>query len=150
MSIPVYDGEEIVGEVEYNSNLDYWDGNNYTCGATGRHKGLEKFGDNYALIHGTQWQGEKETAELITPEQAVQEILRSGNTELFDGVFKELRAIREGLKPKRGKDAQLTIRISTDQKNRWQGMAEAEGLSLTELIVKRMEGNHRALKEEKK
>lgn len=140
--IPVYEGrgtdeERVVGEVAYNSLLDYWDGSNWTCGSTGLHKGIDKLGDQWVLIHGTQWEGAKDWAETISPEQAVQEILRSGNTELFDS-FPELAEYREALKPK-GKDGTLTIRISADQKKRWQGMAEAEGMSLTELIVKKME-----------
>jgi len=86
---------EILGEVGYNDNLDFWDGSNNTCGSTGRHKGLAKLSDGqYVLIHGTQWQGEKASAEVISPEQAVQEILSSGNTELFD-EFTELQAVRE-------------------------------------------------------
>ena len=94
--IPVHTYEgEVVAEVQYNDNLDYWDGNNNTCGSTGHHKGLAILEDGrFVLIHGTQWQGERDTAEIITPEQAVQEILHSGNTGLFD-EFPELEAIRE-------------------------------------------------------
>jgi hypothetical protein len=94
--IPVYDYEgEIIAEVEYNSNLDFWDGRNWTNGGTGRHSGLTQLSDGrYVLIHGTQWQGERDTAEIITPEQAIQEIMRSGNMELFDR-FPELRELKE-------------------------------------------------------
>jgi hypothetical protein len=94
--IPVYDYEgEIIAEVEYNSNLDFWDGRNWTNGGTGRHSGLTQLSDGrYVLIHGTQWQGERDTAEIITPEQAIQEIMRSGSTELFNR-FPELREIKE-------------------------------------------------------
>ena len=82
--IAVYEESEIIAEVEYNNNLDFWDGRNYTCGSTGRHKGLTRLVDGrYVLIHGTQWQGEKDSAHVISEEQACQEILRSGNTDLF-------------------------------------------------------------------
>ncbi|OPY39778.1 MAG: hypothetical protein A4E41_01613 [Methanoregulaceae archaeon PtaU1.Bin066] len=94
--IPVYDEEgDVVAEVEYNSNLDYWDGNNHTCGSTGRHKGLTqlKTGE-YVLIHGSQWQGERDYGEIISPDQAVKEIIRSGNTELFDDL-PELAELRK-------------------------------------------------------
>jgi len=93
--IPVYDGEEIIGEVEYNNNLDFWDGSNWTCGSVGHHKGLTQLQDGrYVLIHGTQWQGERDSAVIITAEEAVQEILRSGNTEWFE-EFPELNKLRE-------------------------------------------------------
>ncbi len=84
--IPVYDqGGEIIAKVSYNDNLDYWDGNNNTCGSTGRHKGLTKLkSGKYVLIHGTQWQGERDSAEVITPKRAVSEILESGNEKLFE------------------------------------------------------------------
>jgi hypothetical protein len=89
--------EEVIARVRYNQNLDFWDGRNFTCGSTGRHKGLTKLKDGrYVLIHGTQWQGEKDWAEIISPEQALQEILKSGNTELLDTKkFAELKKLYE-------------------------------------------------------
>lgn len=84
--INVYDSNgEIVGQVEYNSNLDRWDGSNWTSGSTGRHKGITRLKDGrYVLIHGTQWQGEQDHAEIISPEQALQEILAADATELLE------------------------------------------------------------------
>lgn len=84
--VSVYDEEgKVVGRVRYNNNLDYWDGRNWTCGSTGRHKGLTKLRDGrYVLIHGTQWQGEKDRAEIISPQEALQEILKSGNDDLLN------------------------------------------------------------------
>src|SRR5690554_3372068 len=77
--------EEVVARVRYNQDLDYWDGRNFTCGSTGRHKGITKLRDgNYVLIHGTQWQGEKDYAEIISAEEALQEILKSGNSQLLE------------------------------------------------------------------
>ena len=86
MSIPVYDGEEIVATVSYNDNLDYWDGNNNTNGGVGLHKGLTRLkkSGKYVLIHGTQWQGSRHYAEIVTKQQAVREIIASGNNELFE------------------------------------------------------------------
>jgi len=94
--IPVFDEEgDVVAEVEYNSNLDYWDGNNHTCGSTGRHKGLTQLkSGEYVLIHGSQWQGERNHAEIISAEQAVREIIRAECTELFDD-FPELAELRK-------------------------------------------------------
>lgn len=90
-----YDNEEVVARVNYNENLDYWDGHNKTCGSTGRHKGLTKLKDGrYVLIHGTQWEAEKDHAEIISAEQALQEILLSGNEDLLnDRRFKKLKEL---------------------------------------------------------
>lgn len=88
---------QVVGRVRYNNNLDWWDGNNWTCGAVGKHKGLTKLKDGrYVLIHGTQWQGEKDYAEIISQEEALQEILQSGNTDLLNTEkFAELKELYE-------------------------------------------------------
>ena len=98
--VNVYEDEflkEVVARVRYNQNLDYWDGRNWTNGGLGRHKGLTKLRDGrYVLIHGTDWQGEKDWAEIISPEQALQEILKSGNTELLDTKkFADLKKLYE-------------------------------------------------------
>ena len=83
--VNVYENGDVIARVRYNSCLDYWDGRNWTNGGVGRHKGLTKLRDGrYVLIHGTDWQGEKDWTEIISPEQALQEILKSGNTELLD------------------------------------------------------------------
>jgi len=83
--VNVYEDGDVIARVRYNQNLDYWDGRNWTNGGVGRHKGLTKLLDGrYVLINGTNWQGEKDWAEIISPEQALQEILKSGNTELLD------------------------------------------------------------------
>jgi len=97
--IPVYVGEDVIACVKYNSNLDYWDGRNWTCGSTGRHKGLTKLKTGqYVLIHGTQWQNEKDHAETISAEEALQEILKSGNHELLEKAqFSELKQLMNGL-----------------------------------------------------
>lgn len=88
---------EVEAQVKYSENLDWWDGSNYTCGSTGRRKGLTRLKTGeYVLIHGTQWQGERDWAEIITPEQALQEILKSGNMELLEEErFSELKALYE-------------------------------------------------------
>lgn len=99
--VRVVDGDEVVAMVRYNSNLDYWDGRNWTCGGTGCHKGLTKLKDGrYVLIHGSDWQGVRDHAEIISTDQALQEILKSGNTELLDTKkFKALKelAIKKGI-----------------------------------------------------
>lgn len=90
---------EVVASVEYNSNLDFYDGSNYTCGSTGRHQGLTKLKDGrYVLIHGTEWEGERNTAEVVTADEALQAILSSDNDELLEeSRFSELKAMSEDM-----------------------------------------------------
>jgi hypothetical protein len=95
--VPVYQGYDVIGEVRYNQYLDLPRGNN---GCPGRHTGLAHFNGGYVKIYGTQWEGEYDHAEEITAEQAVQEIINSGNTELFDEDFPELQPLREKLSNK--------------------------------------------------
>ena len=97
--VNVYKDGDVIARVRYNQNLDYWDGRNWTNGGVGRHKGLTKLQDGrYVLIHGTNWQGEKDWAETISPEQALQEILKSGNTELLETKkFAELKKLYQEL-----------------------------------------------------
>jgi len=90
--INVYDEERnIVGRVEYNNKLDFWDGHNWTCGSTGLHKGITKLKNgSYVLIHGSQWQGSQDYAEIISKEQALQEILNGDPELLKESKFKDL------------------------------------------------------------
>jgi len=75
---------DVIGRVRYNQDLDYWDGRNWTCGSTGRHEGIAKLKDGqFVIIRGTQWQGERDTAEIITAEEALNKILKSGNSDLL-------------------------------------------------------------------
>ena len=98
--VNVYEDEflrKVVARVRYNQNLDFWDGHSFTCGSVGRHKGLTKLKDGrYVLIYGTQWQGEKDYAIVISAEQALQEILKSGNLDLLETKkFRELKKMYE-------------------------------------------------------
>lgn len=88
---------DVIARVRYNQNLDYWDGRNWQNGGMGRHKGITRLKDGrYVLIHGTQWQGEKDWAEIISPKQALQEILKSGNHDLLETKkFRELKELYE-------------------------------------------------------
>lgn len=90
------DGLEIVATVAYNENLDFWDGRNYTCGSTGRHKGLARLrSGEYVMIEGTQWQGERTMACVVSAEDALQAVLRSGNTDLLDEPrFADLKKLK--------------------------------------------------------
>jgi len=90
--VNVYDGEKVIARVKYNNNLDVWNGRNWQSGGTGHHKGLTQLVDGrFVLIHGTQWQGERDWAEIISKDRAIQEILKSGDEDLLDkyGLRKE-------------------------------------------------------------
>lgn len=99
--VNVYEGEEyrerIVARVRYTDNLDHWDGSNWTSGSTGMHKGITKLKDGrYVIIIGSQWQGSKDYGYIGSPEDALQEILKSGNEQLLDTKkFKELKTVYE-------------------------------------------------------
>jgi hypothetical protein len=88
---------DVIARVRYNQDLDFWNGRNWQNGGMGRHKGITKLKDGrYVLIHGTDWQGEKDWAEIISPEQALQEILKSGNHNLLETKkFRELKELYE-------------------------------------------------------
>lgn len=82
---------DVVARVAVNSNLDFWDGRNMTCGSTGRHKGITRLKKTkeFVLISTTQWQGERDYAEIISDDQAYQEIAKSENEELMKKYFPE-------------------------------------------------------------
>ena len=91
--------ETIIGRVRYNSCLDYWDGRDWSNGGVGRHKGLTKLKDGrYVLIHGTDWLGEKDFGKVITSDQALTEILKSGNSKILNmKKWKELKLLADKL-----------------------------------------------------
>lgn len=90
--VSVHHEGRIVGKVAYNSDLDHWDGHNFTCGSTGRHLGITRLkktidGMSFVLIHGTQWDGETDHAELVSNDEAKQAILSSGDDNIFKKYF---------------------------------------------------------------
>ena len=95
--VNVYNNNEVIARVKYTNNLDFWDGRNYTNGGAGLHKGLTKLKDgSFVLIHGSQWQGSKDHAKIITADKALQEILKSDYEELLEEEkFKELKKLNK-------------------------------------------------------
>ena len=86
---------QVIARVTYNENLDYRGGRNWSNGGTGYHKGLTRLkSGQYVLIHGTDYQGERCWGEIITKNQAVQEILKSNDLELLE-KFKDLKEIAD-------------------------------------------------------
>ncbi len=83
--VNVYENGKIIADVDYNNNLDVWNGQNWQSGGVGHHKGLTRLEDGrFVLIHGSDWQGVEDYAEVITPEEALQEILKSRDLDLLD------------------------------------------------------------------
>ena len=81
----VAESGRVVAQVAYNGDLDQWDGYNRTCGSPGHHHGLARLMDGrYVLIQGTQWEGERDIAWVISEEAAIQAILASDNLNLLD------------------------------------------------------------------
>lgn len=79
------DRDQVIARVRYNAALDYWDGRNFANGGVGMHKGITKLRDGrYVIIEGTQWQGEKDYAYIVSDGEALQQILKSGNSELLN------------------------------------------------------------------
>ena len=112
--VNVYKDGKVIARVQYNDNLDYWDGKNWTCGSMGRHLGLTRLrkSGQYVLIHGTDFQGEQDRAEIVTDEQAYQAIVSSGNFELLE-KFPDLRRFEEDLDTDEDPDeSKTTIQIS--------------------------------------
>ena len=88
--VPVYDEEgKVVARVKYNDYLDVWDGQNFSAGSTGRHLGITKLKTGaFVLIYGTQWEGEKACANIVSKETAFQAALNSGNEGIIEKYFK--------------------------------------------------------------
>lgn len=84
--INVYDDDnKIIGRVNYSTNLDFYDGHNFTCGSPGKHEGLTKLRNGqFVLISTSNWQDSKDYAKIISDNQALQKILKSGNLELLE------------------------------------------------------------------
>ena len=101
--INVYEDEfhsKVVARVKYNKILDYWDGRNWTNGGLGRHLGITKLKDGrYVLIYGTQWQGEKNYGMIVTPKEALNEVLKSNSIELLElKMFVDLKTLAEDMR----------------------------------------------------
>jgi hypothetical protein len=74
----------VIARVRHNTNLDFWNGHNWSCGEINKHKGLTKLKDGrYVLIYSTDIKDKKDYALIISEYQALQEILKSKNMELL-------------------------------------------------------------------
>ena len=93
--VPVYDDSPtVIGRVEYNEILDVWNGSNYQKGGTGYHLGLAMLKDGRpVLIHGTDWQGKRDYADVVTMAEAAQAVFETADPEtiLAEPRFLKLR-----------------------------------------------------------
>ncbi|KAA9007350.1 hypothetical protein F4V43_02365 [Paenibacillus spiritus] len=87
----------VVARVEYNEYLDGWNGSNWSDGGLGTHLGITQLRDGrYVLIHGTQWDGQRDWAETVSDEEALDAILKSGNDRMLEGTrFRRLKELAE-------------------------------------------------------
>jgi hypothetical protein len=95
-----YDGNApaIVGRVKYNDRLDYWDGHNMGNGGTGMHLGITRLSKSgkMVLIVGTQWEGCKDKAYIVSDAEALKAVLESGNENIVD-EYPQLKAAQAQL-----------------------------------------------------
>lgn len=81
-----------IARVRYNAILDYWNGMAWQNGGIGLHKGLTVLKDGrYVLIEGSDFVNDKDIAFIISKDEALRQILKSGNVDLLKmKKFKEL------------------------------------------------------------
>ncbi len=92
------DNGDLIATVKYNSNLDNWNGSNWQNGGTGHHLGITKLSDGtFVLIHGSDWQGDRDWAETIPPKKAYELIMKYDESMLEWKAFKELKRFEENL-----------------------------------------------------
>jgi hypothetical protein len=134
--VNVYEDGRVIARVEYNSNLDFWDGKNWTCGSTGRHLGLTRLrkSGQYVLIHGTDFQGEQDRAEIVTDEEAYRAIISSGNIELLE-KFPDLQRFEEDIDTDEDPDeSKTTIQISKALKKQLSDMKNSPDETYQDVI----------------
>jgi len=98
-TVNVYENEymdKVVARVQYNELLDVWNGSNWSNGGVGRHLGITKLRDGrFVLIHGTQWDGEKDYGMIVTDAAALNAILQSDKEDLLSS--KRFASLQERL-----------------------------------------------------
>ena len=79
-----HDGD-VIARVTYNDKLDRWDGSNFGNGGTGMHKGITRLSKTgrMVIIIGTQWQGSRDAAHIVSDRTAITEILQAGKPEII-------------------------------------------------------------------
>jgi phosphomannomutase len=115
--VKLYKNDEIIGDVEYNENLDRWDGQNYTNGGRCMHKGwgyLEEEEQFYIII-GSDWQGTQDYAYCVSAEQLIREMIDSENTRDID-KYPELQEIYDAkFNKKKATSKVFSVRVKHDE-----------------------------------
>ena len=85
--------------MKYTNNLDFWDGHNWSNGSPGTHLGITKLRNNqYVLVHGTDWEGQRDYGEIVSSKEALDAILRTQHEELLETQkFRGLKELSESL-----------------------------------------------------
>lgn len=95
----VCENGKIIGVVGYTDNLDIWNGSNWQNGGTGKHLGISVMQNKkeriYVLIHGSDWQGSQDYAEIIDKKEALYLIMKYNPDLLDEERFKELNEEKE-------------------------------------------------------
>lgn len=93
--LSVIENGRIIAVVEYNNNLDFFNGVEWSCGQSSKHKGLTRLEDGrYVLIQFSELLDERDHAEIVTPERALHEILISDNYNLLEyPTLKDLKKL---------------------------------------------------------
>lgn len=89
--VTLMQGDKAHGRVHYTNNLDSWDGHDFSAGGMGSHLGIgkTKTGLIYA-VHGSNWEGGKDWAEVIDREDAKQLLLtHDADPELYLEIMGE-------------------------------------------------------------
>ncbi len=114
-------GEQIIGEVPSNDQLDYLVNTNWQNGGVGRHLGFGFWErtNEYYLVHGTNWQGETDWAEIVTADRIVKEIIKSDNLEILEGYPDLLEIYEEkysNLEVKQSRSFSIRVNLTSTSK----------------------------------
>ena len=136
--VNVFEDGRVIARVEYNSNLDFWDGSNWTAGPPGMHLGLTKLrkSGKYVLIYGNQNEGERDFAEIVSEEEAYQQILSSGKIELLE-KFPDLLKFEEDLDTDEDmEESKTTIQISKALQKQLADLKESPDQTYQDVITR--------------
>ena len=90
---------DVVARVNYNNDLDYRDGRNWSNGGIGMHKGITVLRDGGFVII-ISCLGCRDYGYIVDADEALQEVLNSYNEEILENPrFKALKelAVKKGL-----------------------------------------------------
>lgn len=89
--VNVYDDFQVIAVVEYNNNLDIFDGSQYSSGQCGHHEGLTKLKTGeFVLITATDYENQQDSACIISDKDAWNRIVETQNYDLFK-IYPELK-----------------------------------------------------------